>query len=122
MFVYCRLLFSDPKSKGEEKKVESKPWRANMLKPSSTESPNPVEPEKAKPVEPEKAKEEKEIDEEEQRPWRKNMKKAEDHVKGKSNFVHRHLVISETGDLQTVFIQRPSVKRVMNLSYSVKDY
>ena len=79
MFVYCRLLFSDPKSKGEEKKVESKPWRANMLKPSSTESPNPVEPEKAK--------EEKEIDEEEQRPWRKNMKKAEDHIKGKSNFV-----------------------------------
>ncbi len=90
-----------------------------MLKPSSTESPNPVEPEKAKPVEPEKAKEEKEIDEEEQRPWRKNMKKAEDHIKGKSNFVNRHLEMSQAGHLQTVFIQRTSVKQASYSSYSV---
>ena len=37
--------------------------------------------------EPEKEKDEvaKAVDEEEQRPWRKNMKKVEDHVNGKSN-------------------------------------
>ena len=83
----CLFLFSDPKSKEVEKKVKSKPWRANMLlKQPSTESPNQVEPEKAK--------EEEKVDEEEQRPWRKNMKKAEDHIKGKSVVVFLGKVIN----------------------------
>ena len=56
---------------------------------------------------PEKEKDEiaKAVDEEEQRPWRKNMKKVEDHINGNCNFIFnqigvassRHFIIKSHG-------------------------
>lgn len=79
---------SEPGRKAEEAPSTSKPWRANMRPISGQPAAELTDKDK------ENEEEAKAVDEEEQRPWRKNMKKVEDHVTGKSHLGFRCFQIS----------------------------